>query len=77
MNRLIAIGLILLTLGVLGLVFPRVTWTEERTALDLGPVEIEAEQERSVAIPDIASGAAIAVGALLAVVGASRGRRTP
>lgn len=72
MNRLVVIGLILVVLGILGLVFPRIAWTEERTAVDLGPVEVEAEQQRSVPIPQLAAGAAIAVGAVLAVVGATR-----
>lgn len=72
MNRLAIIGLILIVLGLLGFIFPRVSFTQEETALDLGPVEVEAERERTIAIPDLASGAAVVAGTVLVIMGASR-----
>lgn len=72
MRRLTLIGLILIVLGLLGFIFPRITFTEEETALDLGPVEVEAERERAITIPDLASGATVAAGVVLVVVGAGR-----
>lgn len=72
MNRLVIIGLILIVLGLLGFVFPRIAFTEDRTVIDAGPVEVEAEQQRTVRIPDIASGAAVAAGVVLVIVGAGR-----
>jgi len=72
MKNLTIIGVILIVLGLAGFVIPRITYTEETTAVDLGPVEITAEQERSITIPDVAAGAAVAVGALLVIMGANR-----
>ncbi|MFO7545288.1 MAG: hypothetical protein R6W77_07295 [Trueperaceae bacterium] len=72
MKNLTIIGVVLIVLGLAGFVVPRITYTEETTALDLGPVEITTEQERSITIPDVAAGAAVAVGALLVIVGATR-----
>jgi len=51
-----------------------VTFTEERTALEVGPVEVTTTQERSIPIPDIAAGAAVVVGVILVVMGASNRR---
>jgi len=74
MRRLSVIGIVLIALGVLGFVYPRITYTKNQTSVDVGPVQLQAKQKKTVTIPDIASGAAIGVGAILAIVGAS-GRR--
>jgi len=73
-RRLTIVGLVLIVLGVLGFVYPRITYTKNQTSVDVGPVQLQAKQRKTVTIPDIASGIAIGVGAILAVVGASRGR---
>ena len=72
MRRLTLIGLVLIVLGVLGFVFPRITYTRQRTALDLGPVSVQAQQRKTVTIPDIASGAAVLAGVGLAIAGSRR-----
>lgn len=74
MRSLVTIGVILVILGIAGFVVPRITFTEERTVLDVGPVEVEAEQQRSVPIPDIAAGVAVVAGLVLVGVGASSRR---
>ncbi len=74
MRNLTIIGVVLIVLGLAGFVVPRITYTEETTAVDLGPLEVTAEQERSITIPDVAAGAAVVVGALLVVVGGTRKR---
>ncbi|HZW28744.1 MAG TPA: hypothetical protein VFF08_09820 [Trueperaceae bacterium] len=74
MRSLTTIGVILIILGIVGFVVPRITFTEERTVLDVGPVEVEARQERSVPIPDIAAGVAVVAGLVMVVAGASSRR---
>ncbi len=74
MRSLVTIGVILVLLGILGFVVPRITIREQRTVLDVGPVEVEAEQQRSVPIPDIAAGVAVVAGLVLVVVGSSSNR---
>ncbi|MFA5550981.1 MAG: hypothetical protein WDA03_05115 [Trueperaceae bacterium] len=69
MNRIVIIGLILVALGIGGLVIKSVTYRADSATLDLGPVEITATEERSLDIPQIAAQAAIAVGALMVIVG--------
>ena len=62
------IGIILIVLGILGLVFGSITWTETEEVVDLGPLEIEAQQEKSFPIAPVASGAAIVAGLALVVL---------
>lgn len=57
MRRLTIIGIVLIILGVVGFVYPRITYTKNRTSVDVGPVQFHAEQKKTVTIPDIASGA--------------------
>jgi len=69
MNRTVLIGLILVILGIGGLVIKSVTYQEDTASVDLGPVEITATEERTVDIPQVAAQAAIAVGALMVIIG--------
>ncbi len=73
MRRTVIIGVILIVLGLLGFIYPRISFTEKSTAIDLGPVEIQTEQRRTIPIPEIAAGLAVAAGVVLVVAG-SRGR---
>ena len=74
MNRWIWIGLIVAGLGVLGFVVPRITYQEEASSVQVGPLEVQVERERTVAIPDLLAGTAVAVGGALVVVGAAKSR---
>lgn len=72
MHRLTIIGIVFVVLGLLGFIFPRIALGEERTSVDLGPLQLEATEQRIVTIPDIAAGVAVGVGTVLIVVGATR-----
>jgi hypothetical protein len=72
MRSLTTIGVVLVVLGILGFLIPRITFTEERTVLDVGPIEVQAEQERSIPIPDVAAGVAVVAGLAMVVAGSSR-----
>jgi hypothetical protein len=70
MRNLMWIGVLLIALGVSGLVIENVTYTETEEVLDIGPLEVTAEEERTVPIPTIAG--IIAVIAGVALIFASR-----
>lgn len=72
MKRIMTIGVALIVLGIAGFIVPRVGLTTEETVIDAGPIEVEAERRRTVSIPDVAAGAAVAAGTVLVVVGAVR-----
>ncbi len=69
MNRTVLIGLVLVVLGIGGLVIKSVTYRADRASIDLGPVEITATEERTLDIPQVAAQVAIAVGAIMVIVG--------
>lgn len=63
------IGVILIILGLLGFALGGITFTEEETVLDVGPVEVQEERERTIPFGPVASGAAVIAGIVLVVVG--------
>lgn len=64
------IGIVLIILGILGFVFGGVSFTQSEEVADLGPLEIEKEETRTVPIAPIASGAAVVAGIALVAIGA-------
>ena len=72
---MLAIGVLLLVLGIGVLVYPCFTVTDGDKAVDLGPVEVFTEDTDTVQIPRLLGIAGIAAGAVFIVLGA-RGPRT-
>lgn len=66
------IGIILIVLGLLGFIFGSISFTDTDEVADLGPVEVETEQERTIPITPIASGAAVVAGIALVVAGSRK-----
>jgi hypothetical protein len=66
------VGVILIVLGILGFIFGGVSYTREDTVADIGPLEIEAEETRTIPITPIASGVAVLAGVVLVVAGSRR-----
>lgn len=73
MRRTMIIGIILLVLGILGFVFQRVTFLQTKNVVDLGPVQVQTQERKSLPIPDIAAGVAVAAGLILIVAGGRSG----
>lgn len=69
MRSLTLIGVLLVVLGLAAFVFDRVSFTERSTALEVGPVEVTTERERTVSIPTVAAGAAVVAGVIMVVMG--------
>lgn len=68
-----AIGLILIAAGVIGLFITGVSFTTTEEVADLGPLEVEREEEQRIPITPIASGVLIVVGGGLTIVGSRQG----
>jgi hypothetical protein len=66
------VGLILIVLGILGLVYGGITYTRDRKAVDLGPLEVNVEEKESIPIPPLVGGLAIAAGVVVLVLGGRR-----
>ena len=72
MKPLAILGLVLIVLGIGGLIFRSVHWTETKNVADIGPIQINSQEEHSVWIPTVAGIAAVVAGA-----GRYRCRRDP
>lgn len=68
MVRIVAVALI--ALGVLGLIYGGFSFTRDREAARIGPIEIEVEDREFVPVPLWAGVISIAVGAGLLMFGA-------
>jgi uncharacterized membrane protein YidH (DUF202 family) len=62
MRPIAILGVVLIVLGIGGLVFRSIHWTETKNVADLGPVQIQSQENHSVWIPTAAGIAAIVVG---------------
>jgi len=72
MRQISIIGVILIVLGIVGFIVQRVSFTQQETALDVGPLEVTTTTERSIPIPDIAAGAAVVAGIVMVVAGSGK-----
>ena len=66
------IGIVLIVAGVLGLIFGGFSYTRDTTALKVGPIELKVQEKESIAIPVVASGLAIVIGAFLMFAGRTK-----
>ena len=71
MKPTMIIGIVLIVLGVAGLVFQGVTYTTREKVVDVGGLQVTAETRKTVPIPLIAGGLALA-GGIAVVAVASR-----
>ena len=59
-------------IGIIGFAVGGISFTTKETKLDLGPIEVQAEEEHRLPIPAIAAGLAIAAGIVLVVIGSRK-----
>jgi hypothetical protein len=64
------VGLVLIVIGIVGLVYGGITWTHRDPVMDVGPVHVTHDKTKSLPLPPIAGGLALAVG--VAVLASSR-----
>ena len=68
------LGIALIVLGLVGVLSGGFEYGKKTTDVDLGPVDFEVREKKTVPVPPIVGAAAIVAGAALLFVG---GRRTP
>lgn len=65
-------GLVLIVIGLIGLLWGGISWTDEKTIVDLGPIEARAEEQETIPISPIVGGIALVAGIVLLVVPSRR-----
>jgi hypothetical protein len=73
MRPLAIVGIVLIVLGAVALAYQGITYTTKEKVVDLGPLKVEAEKEKTIPLPPVLGGVAIVVG-LVRVIASSRGR---
>jgi hypothetical protein len=66
------IGIILVVVGLIGVLWGGITWTERDTVLDVGPIEVTTEDHERLPLPPVLGGICLAVGAALLIAGSRR-----
>jgi multidrug transporter EmrE-like cation transporter len=73
MNPSKLIGVVLIVAGVLALLYGGFSFTKETHDFKLGPIELSVKEKESVNVPIWAGVGAIAVGAVLLLMGGKKG----
>ncbi|MFW5329220.1 hypothetical protein [Hydrogenophaga sp. ZJX-1] len=73
MNATKLIALVLIAGGALALIYGGFSYTQDSTAVKLGPLELTVKERKTVNVPLWAGIGAIAVGGLLLVMGGRKG----
>jgi hypothetical protein len=72
MKPITIVGVLLIVLGVVAFAYQGITYTTNEKVVDLGPLKVEAKRERTIPLPPVLGGLALAGGIVLVIVGARR-----
>jgi hypothetical protein len=72
MNVITAVGTGLIVIGLVALIYQGITYTTREKVLEVGPVEVTAERRKTIPLPPVLGGLALAGGVVLVVVGSRR-----
>jgi hypothetical protein len=72
MRGLFGLGIVLLIVGLAVLALPMISYTDREKAVDIGPIEVETETEKQIALPPLLGIAAAASGVALMALGRRR-----
>jgi hypothetical protein len=70
MKFMTIVGIILIVLGVVAFAYQGITYTTREQVVDIGPVEVTKETKKTIPLPPILGGLALASGVVLMVAGA-------
>jgi hypothetical protein len=62
------VGIILIVLGVLALVYHGIQYTKREKILDIGSLKVTADTKKTIPLPPIIGGVAVAAGIVMIVV---------
>jgi hypothetical protein len=68
---LIIVGIVLITVGLVSLSYQGITYTNRETMLNLGPIKATTDTEKSISLPPMLGGLALA-GSVVVLAGAGR-----
>ena len=72
MKSTVMLGIALIVLGVIGLIVQGVSYTSREKVVDLGGLTVTADRQKTIPIPAILGGVALAGGVALVVMGSRK-----
>ncbi len=72
MKLLMVVGVVLLVLGVVALAYQGITYTTREKVMEIGPIEATVQTEKTIPLPPVLGGLALASGFVLVVVGGTK-----
>jgi hypothetical protein len=63
------VGVLLIVLGVIALAYQGITYTTHKRVLDVGPIHATKEEHKTIPLPPVLGGLALAGGVLLLIAG--------
>jgi uncharacterized membrane protein YidH (DUF202 family) len=72
MNVRQAMGILLIVIGLVSLLLGGISWTREKTVIDLGPIEAKTRERETIPLPPIVGGLLLAGGVILLAVRPAR-----
>ena len=69
MRLRIIIAIVLIVLGIAALAYQGITYTTREKVVDIGPIEVTAEKSKTIPLPPVLGGLALAGGIVLLAVG--------
>jgi uncharacterized membrane protein HdeD (DUF308 family) len=66
------VGIILIIIGIVALAYQGISYTTKEKVVDLGPLKVEANREKTIPLPPIVGVAALVGGIVLVAVSARK-----
>ena len=65
-------GIVLIVIGVVSLAYGGISYTKREKVIDLGPIQATAERQKTIPLPPLLGGLALAGGVALLIAGARK-----
>ena len=69
MKPIVLIGIALIILGVVAFVYQGITYTSREKIIDIGPIQATHETKKTIPLPPVLGGVALAGGIVLVIIG--------
>jgi hypothetical protein len=66
------LGFVLIAIGVISLAIGGISYTKREKVLDIGPIEATAERQKTIPLPPLLGGLALAGGIVLVIAGSKK-----
>jgi hypothetical protein len=66
------VGIVLIVIGVISLAIGGISYTKREKVIDLGPIQATAERQKTIPLPPLLGGLALAGGVVLLIAGSKK-----